>query len=284
MNLVGKIFVVVLFVQSLAFGAFAVCLYGTHKNWKDTIERKEARGSLPKGYAPRLKDEEAKNRTLRNDLDKSQRNRESVQASMTQVIAKLEAEKRRLAETNDLLVKDKLSLVSEKITIAATVAGSQQNLEKIATELDLLRKSISGTRNDRDMQFDRVVVLTDFIHQLLAQQDILAERNKGLVDRITMYNDLMKIMGISSVEEALASVTPVVNGVVLAVGRADLLEISIGKDDGLKPGHQLHVYRNNKYLGEIKVLKTTPDKSVARIDKATLQGPIQKGDRVATKI
>ena len=283
MNLVGKIFVVVLFVQSLVFGAFAVCLHGTHKNWKDTIERKEARGSLPKGYAPRLKDEEAKNRTLRNDLDKSQRNRESVQASMTQVIAKLEAEKRRLAETNDLLVKDKLSLVSEKITIAATVAGSQQNLDKIATELDLLRKSISGTRNDRDMQFDRVVVLTDLVHQLLAQQDILAETNEALLTKVTKYRIAYKNTN-RSLAEDLAGNEIDVNGVVLAVGREDLLEISIGSDDGLKQGHQLHVYRNNKYLGEIKVLKTTPDKSVARIDKDTLQGPIQKGDRVASKI
>ncbi|MCH8923434.1 MAG: hypothetical protein IIA67_09850, partial [Planctomycetes bacterium] len=234
MNLVGKIFVVVLFVQSLAFMSFAVCVYGTHKSWKDAIDSTEVdEYDQPKGYAPRLKDEEAKNRTLRNNLDKSERKREAVQASMTQVIAKLEAENRRLAETNDLLAKGKLSLVAEKITAAAIVAGSQQNLEKIATELDLPRKSISGTRNDRDMQFDRVVVLTDFIHQLLAQQDILAETNEALLTEVTKYRVVFKIMNLSP-DPVLASNKIDVNGVVLAVGREDLLEISIGSDDGLK--------------------------------------------------
>jgi hypothetical protein len=282
MNLVGKIFVVVLFVQSLAFMAFAVCVYGTHKNWKDAIYNKE--DGRNRGYALLLDDERATNGKLKNERNKKETQLEEVQASLLQVIAKLETERRRAVDKTIQANSNRSEETAKNAVIAATVAGSQLNLGRISTELDLLRKDIADTRGDRDQQFERVVVLTDLVHQLLAQQDILAETNFKLVADITKYHDLMKIMGISSVESALASTTPKVDGLVLAVGREDLLEISIGFDDGLKPGHQLHVYRNNKYLGEIKILKTTPDKSVARIDKGTLQGPIQKGDRVATKI
>jgi len=282
MNLVGKIFVVVLFVQSLTFMAFAVCVYGTHKSWYDAIYYEDDNPEKG-GYFQRLELAKGNNVKLKRKLDTSDSKLQAVQASMTQIIAQLEAEKRRLAETNDLLFKDKIAEAAKNLTIIATVAGSQQNLEKIANELDLLRKSIAGTRNDRNIQFDRVVVLTDLVHQLLAQQDILAERNRTLLAELTKHEILRKMSG-TNIDVALATVVPRVNGVVLAVGREDFLEISIGSDDGLKKGHQLHVYRNNKYLGEIEVLKTTPDKSVARIDKDKLQGPIRKGDRVATKI
>ena len=41
MNLVGKIFTVLIFVMSLVFMSFAVVVYATHRNWKEVVERPE---------------------------------------------------------------------------------------------------------------------------------------------------------------------------------------------------------------------------------------------------
>ena len=62
-----------------------------------------------------------------------------------------------------------------------------------------------------------------------------------------------------------------------------LVAVSIGSDDGLKPGHTVEVFNNSKYLGRVEILKTSPDKAVGRVDVNYQQGPIQEGDRVATR-
>ena len=38
MNLVGKIFIMLIFVMSLFWMGFAVVVYATHTNWKDLVE------------------------------------------------------------------------------------------------------------------------------------------------------------------------------------------------------------------------------------------------------
>ena len=72
--------------------------------------------------------------------------------------------------------------------------------------------------------------------------------------------------------------------VVTAVGDRNLIEISIGSDDGLHIGHRLHVYRNNVYLGSVVVLKTDPDRSVAQINEETQRGPVQVRDQVTATL
>jgi hypothetical protein len=71
---------------------------------------------------------------------------------------------------------------------------------------------------------------------------------------------------------------------VLAVNASDLIEVSIGSDDGLKPGHVMQVYRGNTYLGQITIRTTGPDRAVGQIDKRYQRGKIQKGDNVTTNL
>ncbi|MFN0053354.1 MAG: hypothetical protein ACKV0T_14315 [Planctomycetales bacterium] len=68
------------------------------------------------------------------------------------------------------------------------------------------------------------------------------------------------------------------------------MEVSLGSDDGLKPGHEMTVYRSglkgnqrSKYLARIKIVKSTPDKAVGQVIESSRNGLIQKGDYVTTK-
>ena len=60
---------------------------------------------------------------------------------------------------------------------------------------------------------------------------------------------------------------PVVDGVVLGItssGSGDeLVEVSIGADDGLLVGNTLEVFRDKKYLGRLEILRTSPDRARA---------------------
>ncbi|MBW3598293.1 MAG: hypothetical protein KY475_13600 [Planctomycetes bacterium] len=82
----------------------------------------------------------------------------------------------------------------------------------------------------------------------------------------------------------VSHILPSLEGVVLAVSDSELVEVSLGSDDGLKTGHPLDVFRGLTYLGRVKVVLTKPDVSVTRILKPYHKGPIRKGDRVRTKV
>ena len=46
MNLVGKIFVVLIFVMSLVFMAFSIATYATHRNWRDEVLGNQAKNKV----------------------------------------------------------------------------------------------------------------------------------------------------------------------------------------------------------------------------------------------
>lgn len=83
-----------------------------------------------------------------------------------------------------------------------------------------------------------------------------------------------------------------VDGEVLSVsekgeeGKEAEVEISFGSADGLRPGHQLEVYRllssEGIYVGRIEVVSTTAKKSVCKA--VATQDTIRKGDRVTSKL
>ena len=80
---------------------------------------------------------------------------------------------------------------------------------------------------------------------------------------------------------------PRVRGLVSATLRDStglLIEITVGADDGLKAGQTVEVFRGDKYLGRAQVLKTSPDRAVARVLRQFQTGPIEEGDNVATKL
>ena len=83
-------------------------------------------------------------------------------------------------------------------------------------------------------------------------------------------------------------VLPRVSGRVLAVAGGQTVELSIGKDDGLRKGHQLAVFRNqhgeNRYMGRVEVVNLWPDRAVATILPKYLEGAIRTGDSVSSKI
>jgi len=94
-------------------------------------------------------------------------------------------------------------------------------------------------------------------------------------------------------EEALKGpVLPVsekVNGVVRAARKnesrsAELVEISVGSDDGITKSMRLTIYRGAKYVCQIEVTEVYPDVAVGRVIEETRNGTIERGDNVTTKL
>ena len=86
-----------------------------------------------------------------------------------------------------------------------------------------------------------------------------------------------------SIDSLPRDAVPKIDGVVTNVVD-DSIELSLGGDDGLQMGHELDVYRNDQYLGRVRVVSIKPDRAVAVVIREFARGVIQRGDKVATRL
>ena len=286
MNLVGKIFVVLVLVLSLVFMAMAVAVYATHRNWRDMVLRPVEVDGKPKGLKLQLSEAQAEVRkkdanwqqTL-NELANAKSARDRERAGL---ISQLE-----VATTKSVrLEANEATLTQEKTTAVTSMEATQNSISKLRTEIEVMRTALDTARQERDGSFVQVRELED----KFAQADTESKRFRSQNEQLIAENNRYRLR-FQDLKVALDSTGPPrLDGLVLAVNANDYLEISVGSDDGLEKGHELDVYRlgatvpENKYLGRIKIVEAQPDKSVAQVIPNFKRGPIQKDDRVATRL
>ena len=119
-----------------------------------------------------------------------------------------------------------------------------------------------------------------------------------MLSELAILQKILAANGLPNDPKAVAGLQtppPAVDGQVLETKRggrsgSDLVEISLGTDDGLVEGHKLSVFRpavNDraaKFLGEIKIVYVTPDRAVGTVVSRAKNGIIEKGDGVTSKL
>jgi len=277
MTLVGKIFTVLIFVMSIVFMSFSVMVFATHKNWKEYVTNPTTGLQKQLDLAKQAKsDADAQIASLKENL----RNEQAARAAAIGVLTA-----RNVRLESDLSAKQaELETTSTNLTtVSATAQQAQSRLSSLEDEVSKLRGDLRKTEEDLEGQVLSVVKLTDDLNQAVTLRDQEKEKNTQAVLQIAQMKMVMDAHNLSS--DALVShIPPKVEGVVLEVSDKDLVEISIGKDDGLKEGHSLEVYRGNSYIGRITIRRTAPDRAVGQIIKELQRGQIKRGDRVSTKL
>jgi len=276
MNLLGKVFVVLILVLSVVFMALAMAMYATHKNWRVEAENLQNQVREAQTEYDQLKTQYNRRESeLTNELEAS-----------VQQVRKLETERVALVDRNAGIQSELDQLKQERAEATAAVAATQQNNERLAGEVTSLRQDIRSNQQLRDQAFASALKATEELHQSKGELDSALERTRQLTSQVAGMTTVMRENGLDPATDP-AAVTPRVDGFVSQVKRvagAQLIEVTIGSDDGLKPGHTVEVFRDSKYLGRVEILKTSPDKSVGRVDRRFQQGQIQEGDRVATQL
>lgn len=277
MTLVGKIFTVLILVMSIVFMSFALMVFATHKNWK------QAALDPNSGLKAQLEATLAQVRLLQTELEQQRAQLAEHQAARRAVLAGLES--KVAAATADLTraQQELTKLQSDHTQLVDALAVAEKNLEKNINENTALRDNLVTVTSDRNDKLTRVVQLADMVNQAQARLTQLEERRQELIDTVALYKTAIETHNID-VYEPVTRTPPVVDGLVVSVSDKNLVEVSIGRDDGLREGHSLEVYRGNRYLGKVEVVRVTANRAVARIIPELQQAPIRKGDRVATKI
>lgn len=280
MTLVGKIFTVLIFIMSLVFMSFAVMVFATHQNWRDMVKSTDS--SKP-GLEQKLLNTTAVLNANKQEHERTKQQLALEQASRRQALAALQT---RLydAEKNASEMTKQFNDATAALNEAAEASKiAQVRLRDFEKEIQLLRKETQLAQLDRDMQFSKVVELTDRLNQDEVKRQALEERANQLNLQLAQMSMVMKHHGLD-VNSLVSSLEPInLTGLVLVVGDKDLVEISVGKDDGLREGHVMEIYRGDTYIGQIKIMKVAPDRAVGQINKDLKRGQVRKGDHVTTK-
>ena len=270
MTLLGKILTVFIFVMSVAYLVIGAMVFATHENWhakavelEGKLQQRQTENDDLRAQRPRLTDPLA-----------------SLQAKLSQVAQQLQQRERQLTE-----------LEKAQATATEAVATAQNLLAGLTREVQDLRARVRDAQQKADEKFDQWVVITDEVNQARRLQADLEQRRVQLMNHVAGYENILRKLGVrfearedGTIVSDANKLPPDVKGEIVAVGRSNLVEISLGSDDGIRKGHKLEVYRGATYLGRIIVQKTDYDRSVAEIVPEYRRGMIRKGDRVATKL
>lgn len=284
MTLLGKIFTMLIFIMALVWMAFAVAVYMTQKNWKDYVERprdKVAEGK-PLGLKFQLEDLKTANQQLRENIDELVKETRREQAARAHALAALEEMRQSEAALRKTAEEAQVALLASNREATAAMAATQTRLDGLKDEIAQARLDIKTAQGDRDEKLQRVVVLTDSLHQAEDTRRRLSERQNELVAQIARMKSVLDGAGLN--ENTPRGKNPPIglNGVVTAV-RKEFMEISIGADDGLLVGHELEVFQDRTYKGRIIIRRVDPDRAVAEVVPELRKGEILPGDRVITR-
>ena len=206
--------------------------------------------------------------------------RVSLAALQTQLDTEREKNQQANTQLNDLNSKNTQATQS----LAQTLA----ELKRITSENDLLKQEIDKIITDRNGQRRTVISLTDELNTLKSKKIDLDAEIKNLREQSTLFQALADTRGAALAAAGVKDPEDVppsdLKGVVLAVGQDQSVEVSVGRDDGLRAGHQLDIFRNGSYLGRIEIRTIADDKAVGKILPTYRKGFIQAGDRVASKV
>ena len=284
MNTIGKIFVFALFIMSLVVMSFAVALYSTHTNWRDEImrSREQIKPGQQLGYKAQLDQAKTERNNLSAEITKLQAEVAASEAARDQVVAKIQTALEEKNKDLEVLRKEKEARELEREKAQAELAAARLELEAASKVVADLRSEVRTQQDKVDEQVDRAAKIASELHEKESFLEIASERKAQLEKQVANARLLLQQSGLS-IDNLPRDAVPKIDGVVTNV-IDDSIELSLGGDDGLQMGHELDVYRNDQYLGRVRVVSIKPDKAVAVVIREFVRGVIQRGDKVATRL
>lgn len=285
MTFVGKVLVVVQVALSLLFMAFATVVYTVQTNWKTEAEKLRADiVSRDQQY---------------NDLDSRFT---TFQNEQTVALQNVTAERDMLAAQNTTLearrksAEDALQTAQAEIkSLTAQLKLAKEDAQAYAEQLRAQDVVIASLRGQVDQFRGELQQSRELAFQLQKDLEGAQAALGTAIQRERELRDKFAGIGVDpgTVQVAAENTPPPqVSGLVLETrksqhGDIEYVEISIGRDDGLREGNELLVFRldnGGKYLGRIQLIKVAADNAVGTVVEKAKNGIIQRGDHVATKL
>lgn len=274
-----KVFVVVLTIFAIAFSVLVIGYAAQTTNWKALAE-KSRQWALQEQATRQAID--SKTKIVVGELNKTI---EELQNALAEKEEKINELTQKLQDLNNKLISaegkiDSLTSQASQLTSINNAMNSERTV--LQSQLDSLRKELAATRTDNLKLADENQKLHLQIKLYESQIRLLKEQNAVLEEKI---EELRKKTFIAPAAEGVEP--------QIAVGRLlgkitsihdDLAEISLGSAHGIKTGMELIAYRQDQYLGKIKITEVSETASVGEIFQKKPGVSIQVGDSVTDRL
>ncbi len=272
MTLLGKVFIYLILVLSVIFFSLSVVVNSTHIRQKERAAEFESRAAAA----------QSKNDQLTKKIEELRQalaiERVARRASLAALQTELLAMEKDLEQKTAKAVED-----SEKLTLLSqTVEATTTELKARTADNELLRKQIASAENNLSDVLTRYVAAKDEQNQLAGKLQTLKLRSDQINEDYIAAKEQLEYLDVD--EKTQLAGPPPVNGQVLAVATNGLVEVSLGRDDGIREGFTLDVTRRGQYLGRLRITTVRDDMSVGEILTGFQQGVILQGDRVDSKL
>ncbi|MBV08375.1 hypothetical protein [Rubinisphaera sp.] len=290
MSLIGKFFVVMQILLSVTFMGFAATVFTYQADWKGKAEA-----------------EQKAKQQVQTEKDNLQAEFDKYKADTTSTIAAAEDRAERAESANSALQLNLTDAKMEKERLANALQ-SQTALVKIAEDEAEARRTEAMAQRVVNKELhekltDRIaksLESEDKLYNLRIEKDNLVNKNKNLIEQQAFLEKVVRNNNLETdprIYNAQNEPPPIVNGLVINAavddrGAVDLVEVSLGSDDGLVKGHRLEVWRSGlledggeaKYLGQIELVFVDSDHAVGKVVQKAKNGIIKRGDNVTSKL
>ena len=287
MSALAKVFVVFVFLLSVTFFGTSATLYLTREDWSQRYEDY-------KEHSEKEVDKlESRMKELKTAFDIEQSARKAVERN----------------ESNLQNLYDKANGDVEQLTTKVVTAEGQrdeartqqQTSEKLATSLtgelskvkeqlqtahDKLSEAVDLQKVANAERFRMKTVLDETQRELRDSRVALQSTTDKYESLELVYAAIEKKLGKDGIDAILSGlVAPPIDALVEEVD-ADLklVVLSVGKQDEVKEGFEFTVYREDKFVGKVRVHKVYENLAGARVLFTAAGGGIRQGDRATTRI
>jgi hypothetical protein len=280
-NIVGKILIILQLVFSLCFMCFAGAAYTYSSKWKTEADTaRQLTGTLTTQIDDQKRQHQQELDTLEKEKVDHENRADTAEGFLTQMRTDLQTVRATLAEA-----EKQRDINGENYSVAnaeaeARKAESIQLRGEVQKQRDTIQSLISERRNIEDETLD-----------LKGRVAAAREREIQTLAEIGRLSDLLRYHELDPREAIIGAPSEItkVDGKVLALRQnasrsAELIHISIGSDDRIVSGMTMIVFRDKKYLGEIRITDVYPDSAVGLVVERTRNGVIERGDDVTTKL
>lgn len=287
MSALAKVFVVFVFLLSILFFGTSATLYLTREDWatnydkyKSAIEVKvdelDKRNEFLKGEVNDLQD--ALSLVSRDELAKA-----------GQIKGLLIELKGKDAQIVNISTERNESILAKTATdnVNASLVSQTETLTTQLSEAHDKRDSAIGSEKVANAEKFRMKrdldATTQELHEARVQFSSLSEKFNSLE---LAYGAVEKKLGKDGIEAILSGlVSPPIDALVEEVdGSLKLVVLSVGRQDEVKEGVEFTIYREDKFVGKVRVNKVYENLAGARVLFTAEGSDIRQGDRATTRI
>ncbi len=287
MSALAKVFVVFIFLLSILFFGTSATLYLTREDWATNYENYR---TAVTAEVARLEERVDKLKGVRDSLDDALRLVSRDEIAKAEQVKKLQVEldgkNAQIAQISaqrdeSIIAKTatdnvNASLVSQNTTLTTQLREAHDNRD---TAIDAQKvANAEKFRMKRDLD-----ATTTELHEARVEHSALDDKYNSLE---LAYGAVEKKLGKDGIEAILSGlVSPPIDALVEEVdANLSLVVLSVGSQDEVKEGAEFTIYREDKFVGKVRVNKVYENLAGARVLFTAEGADIKQGDRATTRI